>query len=77
MQIHNTFCLSCYICRRKVLCLVLANKKYIYNTINLGWIFVQLLKLHEDFMQQRYICPRLLVPKSFSIEQMIDHEVGA
>ena len=46
-----------------------------YKTINLGWIFakrnkntvfviVQFLKLHVDFMQQRYICPRLPVPKS-------------
>lgn len=63
-EIHNNFYSSCYICHCDVLCLVLGKKKCT-KTINLGFIFVimQLLKLHQNIMQQRYKSPWLPIPK--------------
>lgn len=60
MQIHNNFYSSCYICHRKVLCLILA-KKGVQNYQsgldicevhhNTDFVIMHFLKLHEDFIQ--------------------------
>ena len=71
LEVHKIFYSSSYICFRKVLCLVLAKKSVQDKKYGLDicearhdtpYAFYhhatkRLLKLHEGFMQQRYMYP--------------------